>query len=608
VKQLDWLVRGWRRWVVGIFLGGLFSTSLPAHVGHHPSVHDTVAGIVRRLQREVEPDRLTRLSPFEALSMLTAAERRVLGTEHLSFHVNLPVRVSVVCDPDLIDQTFWLADQGYEPTDLTVEGAGRAFEVWRKRFEAGRVGLGVNSLSGTGEHYFVALQPEGPADSLRITDIYPGQHTLGTLERGERPYVDRPVTLDYVPDELEGQVLIRTLRAKRRDGRITQFFRLTDHPASERPDHIVLTWSEDPRTTQTIQWRTGVDVERGEVVYLRKSRFVHFFPGEPTRVEAEKIVLDTPGTANDPVVHRFTAVLRGLEPDTTYVYSVGDGTERGWSELGEFTTAPEGVQPFSFVYMGDAQNGLDRWGSLLHQAHRRRPDAAFYVMAGDLVDRGNDRDDWDRFFHNATGVYDRRQLVPALGNHEYQGDEPTLYLRQFTLPTNGPPEAGPERAYAFQYSNALFLILDSNQPPETQSAWIEERLAESDATWKFVVYHHPAYSSAPGRDNLALRHAWTPIFERHRVDIALQGHDHAYLRTYPMRGGEPVEDPGEGTIYIVSVSGTKMYAQADREYTAFGMTNVSTYQVLDIQISGDRLVYRAYDIDGELRDEIVIEK
>ena len=38
------------------------------------------------------------------------------------------------------------------------------------------------------------------------------------------------------------------------------------------------------------------------------------------------------------------------------------------------------------------------------------------------------------------------------------------------------------------------------------------------------------------------------------------------------------------------------------------MTNVSTYQVLDIQVSGDRLVYRAYDIDGRLRDELVIEK
>ena len=38
------------------------------------------------------------------------------------------------------------------------------------------------------------------------------------------------------------------------------------------------------------------------------------------------------------------------------------------------------------------------------------------------------------------------------------------------------------------------------------------------------------------------------------------------------------------------------------------MTNTATYQVLDIQISGDRLVYRAYDTDGNLKDELVIEK
>ena len=66
--------------------------------------------------------------------------------------------------------------------------------------------------------------------------------------------------------------------------------------------------------------------------------------------------------------------------------------------------------------------------------------------------------------------------------------------------------------------------------------------------------------------------------------------------------------PKEGTVYIISVSGTKMYKQDAHDYTEFGMSNVATYQVLDIQISGNRLVYRAYDIDGRLRDELVIEK
>ena len=37
-----------------------------------------------------------------------------------------------------------------------------------------------------------------------------------------------------------------------------------------------------------------------------------------------------------------------------------------------------------------------------------------------------------------------------------------LYLDNFTLPTNGPTSLEPERAYAFEYSNALFIILDTN--------------------------------------------------------------------------------------------------------------------------------------------------
>jgi 3',5'-cyclic AMP phosphodiesterase CpdA len=183
-----------------------------------------------------------------------------------------------------------------------------------------------------------------------------------------------------------------------------------------------------------------------------------------------------------------------------------------------------------------------------------------------------------------------------------------MYLDLLALPKNGPESITPERAYSFTYSNALFVVLDSNLAPHTQSAWLEQQLANSTATWKFVVYHHPAYASSPRRDNPLLRNQWTPLFDKYHVDLALQGHDHAYLRTYPMHNQERVGSPAEGTIYIVSVSGTKFYDQAEHPYTEFGMTNVATYQVLDITIDGDRLVYKAYDIDGELRDEFVIEK
>ncbi len=136
---------------------------------------------------------------------------------------------------------------------------------------------------------------------------------------------------------------------------------------------------------------------------------------------AHTVALSTPLLLNDRTIQRHTVVLKRLKPGMTYLYSVGDGSPEGWTEPAEFTTAPGGAVPFAFTYMGDAQNGLDRWGVLLHNAFRARPDAAFYLMAGDLVNRGAERWDWDSFFENSKDVFDRRQLVPVLGNHEYQG-------------------------------------------------------------------------------------------------------------------------------------------------------------------------------------------
>jgi len=579
-----------------------------AHVGDHASVHDTVASVVERMRRDLTPTALASLTVARVEQFLTDAEKETLGTEHISFTANIAITVFVLRDKASGDAPFWLPLRGFSRRDAEATVASRTFEVWAKPFEVGWVGLGVVSLSGGGEHYFIAVAPQKAGASVQLTDIYPGTHTVGVLKVGEAPYTDRSETLEAVPAELDGQVLLRGTRGRRDDARLTNLFRLTRHPSSKKPDQVVLTWAGNPQTTQAIQWRTSTEVPTGAVLYQRKSDRNRFDPRKPMIAKAETKRLETPDIANDPVVHRHTAFLYHLEPGTTYVYAVGDGSDDGWGELEEFTTAPAGTEPFSFIYMGDAQNGLDRWGSLIHGAYRDRPDAAFYVMAGDIVNRGAERDDWDDLFHNAKGVYDRRQLVPAIGNHEYQGGAPKLYLDLLAVRGNGPADMEPEHAYSFEYSNALFVVLDSNRSAESQAAWLEEQLASSKATWKFVTYHHPAYSSAPNRDNKSIREVWGALFDKYHVDMALQGHDHAYLRTYPMKDGKRVESTKEGTVYIVSVSGTKMYSQDPRDYTEFGMTNVSTYQVLDIQISGDRLVYRAYDIDGNLRDSIVIEK
>lgn len=379
--------------------------------------------------------------------------------------------------------------------------------------------------------------------------------------------------------------------------------RTTPFPASTSPDQICLTWSKDPRTTQTIQWRTSTAVGDGSVEWRCKDS------AEVKVAQALRSVVEDKMLKNDPLIHRFTAVLEGLSPASTYDYRVGSATSGQWSGWYTFTTAPDGPANFSFIYQGDPQLGLEYWGKLIHKAQEAHTTAAFHVIAGDLVNSGSWRNEWDRFFESGRGVFDARPIVPVLGNHDYDKKaSPYLYLESFALGENGPKGIPAECAYSIEYGNALFVILDSNDELSDQTPWLEEQLAKTKATWKFAVYHHPAYSSAPNRDNKYVRKTWGALFDKHHVDMALQGHDHAYLRTYPMRNGKPVASAKDGTYYVVSVSGTKYYEQLQHDYAEVAFDKVSTYQTIDITTNPDKLVYRCIDFDGKVRDEVVIEK
>src|SRR5262249_12827064 len=113
--------------------------------------------------------------------------------------------------------------------------------------------------------------------------------------------------------------------------------------------------------------------------------------------------------------------------------------------------------------------------------------------------------------------------------------------------------------------------------------------------------------SHPWRDTPALRAHWVPVFDRHQVDLVLQGHDHAYLRTYPLRANRRTA-PGQGTVYVIAVSGDKFVESTRREYGAVRASGVSTYQTIDIDVDPRRLTYRAWAEDGRIIDQFQLEK
>ncbi len=592
-------------------LGSLVGCGPFPEIEDLPTARATIAEVGKRLGRSLAPGYLTAIAARSdrVLPTLTRAERHALGHDGVRFRVDRPVMVEVAV-PSGRPAPFWLADQGFVATKARLRNLDGEFAVHHRWFPGGVVGLGVNGLDRTSPaHYAVFVRPAVPGP-LRVEPLEPLDVRATPWRPGLSPYLDADKPFDPAPGTLEGSTVVQVTDARRHDGALAHGrVWKTRNPSGPGPDQVVVSFGLDPARALSFTWRTDPTVA-GSALRLRPDR-----PGAPERtLLGDAHPVDSDGLLNDPTILRHRVLASDLEPDTTYAYAVGDGSPGGWTPRRTIRTAPAAPRDFSFLYLGDAQNELERWGELLRAARRRRPDAGFLLLAGDLVDRGNERANWDHFFLRAAGVFESTPFMPAVGNHEYLDKGPAIYRGTFDLPRNGPPGVDSDLAYAFDYSDAFVAVLDSNlgiHDPElarAQADWLDAALGRTRATWKFVTFHHPVYASHVSRENPQLGRLWGPVFDRHHVDLVLQGHDHAYLRTHPMRAGRPVASPGEGTVYVVAVSGGKFYEQNPRDYTARGLTNLATYQTIDVQVRERRLTYRSFNTDGREVDALVIDK
>lgn len=371
-------------------------------------------------------------------------------------------------------------------------------------------------------------------------------------------------------------------------------------PNAGLPDEIILSWTDDPDTTRTISWRTGSDTTQDEVEYLPAAGFNGSFTGAEEATAAENDLY--PGSCH------FEATIRGLSPGTGYVYRVGrDGA---WSQPASFTTAvPSG--DFSFLYMGDVQQGYGEWGDLLQVAAKENPGPKFALLGGDLVDDST-QDQWQQFFAAATPTFSQISLMPAAGNH----DESTtagaaLFWNSFAVPQNGPD--GYKEFYSFDYENAHIVVLDSNllAAPGTDefntiSAWLRNDLNGSSKTWKFVVLHYPPYEVYPDDHVANLQTNWAPIFEQCGVDVVFDGHQQVYARTSPMKAGQ-IQPDGDGIVYIMGNAGSKYLPCGPYySYVVKELADVSNYEV--VNIDGNTFTMTAKDANGQVIDSCEITK
>ena len=357
-------------------------------------------------------------------------------------------------------------------------------------------------------------------------------------------------------------------------------------------DQIILTWADSPATSQAVTWRSFASD------YKSAAEIAPANPSPDIAGNARQIAAHTFSLKiNNKDVYYHSVNFSGLDPNTIYAYRVGNG--KTWSEWFQFRTASASAQPFSFLYFGDAQNRLSSlWSRTIRSAVLYSPGIHFMIHAGDLVQQKNDHREWAEWFSAGGWIFATIPSLPATGNHEYKRDRELhrtlskFWRPQFTLPENG-ISGLEETSYHIDYQGTRFVVLNSNQKIAQQARWLDGVLKHNPNLWTVAVLHHPVHSSVRGRDNKTVRKHWEPLFDKYKVDLVLQGHDHVYSRGH---------GPGkaQGPVYVTSVSGPKMYHLARAEWMDRAGGNVQLFQV--ISISKTALNYKSITVTGEIYD------
>lgn len=259
-------------------------------------------------------------------------------------------------------------------------------------------------------------------------------------------------------------------------------------------------------------------------------------------LESEPTITDAEGNIQTIREYKHHKIHLGrFAPNTEYTYDVlNDGSDEG---KGKLRTYPDKSIPFNFVAFGDTRNRHDVHGSILDKVMEVNP--RFVINSGDLVANGRSIEDWENFFRVSKELMRNIPYYPVLGNHEK--DSP-YYYDLFDLPNN-------ERYFYFTLGDALFIVLDSEGIQLTEPAFISDEHSDkywhdayddyfieqkewlenvldlhNEAGFIFIFQHKPLYSIMKSRTEEAdmTRKFWGDIFERHNVQVFINGHDHHY--------------------------------------------------------------------------------
>jgi hypothetical protein len=276
---------------------------------------------------------------------------------------------------------------------------------------------------------------------------------------------------------------------------------------------------------------------------------------------------------------------------------------------------------FNFAALGDT-NCNSNTEDVVADIQTKAPEIVLGL--GDYIYNDDTADCWLEIVEPIDNI-----MKIAIGNHE-TGAILTELMEHYGLT---------DQYYSFDYQNVHFTVMSDYVPDEIgseQYTFVQNDLAKAAADpnidWIIVPHHSQKYASTKNYD-IPEEREWNniyhPLFEQYNVDLVLQGHQHNYQRTYPIkynsdtpinpiitdRNTDTYTNP-EGQIYLtVGTGGAALHSLNGNQapYIVTAQDDVYGFLNLDVAVNGGgtTLVGTFYSNDdgaGEMTDQFTITK
>jgi hypothetical protein len=375
------------------------------------------------------------------------------------------------------------------------------------------------------------------------------------------------------------------------------------------------TQGADPKTTAVFTWESSGQNKTAQVKIAST-----IYKGIVWQTPPPTVGIGT----NEPAANMHEVHVCGLQPGTTYSYQVGGGASGAdvWSAPQMFTTLPASGK-ITIGVSGDSRDSA----SVFQMVQQRMKDqaVAMQLFSGDFVLWGTQASLYSQWLDAATTVTLGQQMIlPVPGNHENSSAQ---FYGNFALPGDG---QFAEAFFSFDLGSAHFLMFDDQeiaQSPASDEAkaalkFIDDDLGKAEGNranvpFLVAVHHRSEFGNgahADDSDVIASRATLNPLWDKHHVDLVINGHEHDYERTNPITGPPtaPVvqTDATKGTTYAVTAgSGANAYALTAASYDAKAQTfggstpyvGVYAFVVLDAHT----LVWTAYGLKASGTDDTI---